>query len=58
MEENHEEITVTAFQGKDGAKHAWAAGLTRSDGKTVITLNGLPSQPYSAKPNGDRKVKQ
>jgi len=58
MEENHEEITVTAFQAKDGAKHAWAAGLTRSDGKTVITLGGLPSQPYSARPDGDRKVKQ
>jgi hypothetical protein len=36
----------------------WAAGLTRSEGKTVITLGGLPSQPYSAKPNGDPKVKQ
>ena len=58
MEQAHEEITVTAFQAKDGAKHAWAAGLTRSDGKTVITLGGLPSQPYSAKPKGDRKVKQ
>ena len=58
MEEGHEEITVTAFQAKDGAKHAWAAGLTRSDGKTVITLGGLPRQPYSSKPNGDRKVKQ
>jgi hypothetical protein len=58
MEDNHEEITVTAFQAKDGGKHAWAAGLTRSDGKTVITLGGLPSQPYSAKPNGDRKIKQ
>ena len=58
MEENHEEITVTAFQAKDGGKHAWAAGLTRSDGKTVITLGGLPAQPFSAKPNGDRKVKQ
>jgi hypothetical protein len=57
MEEAHEEITVTAFLAKDGSKHAWAAGLTRSDGKTVITLGGLPSQPYSAKPNGDRKVK-
>jgi hypothetical protein len=56
MEEAHEEITVTAFQAKDGAKHAWAAGLTRSDGKTVITLGGLPPQPYSAKPKGDRKV--
>ena len=58
MEENHEEITVTAFQAKDGAKHAWAAGLTRSDGRTIITLGGLPRQPYSAKPSGDRKVKQ
>ena len=58
MEEAHEEITVSAFLAKDGAKHAWAAGLTRGDGKTVITLGGLPSQPYSAKPNGDRKVKQ
>jgi Family of unknown function (DUF6152) len=54
---DHEEITVTGFQAKDGSKHAWAAGLTRSDGKTVITLGGLPAQPYSAKPNGDRKVK-
>jgi hypothetical protein len=58
MEEKHEEITVTAFQAKVGAKHAWVAGLTRSDGKTVVTLGGLPSQPYSAKPNVDRKVKQ
>jgi Family of unknown function (DUF6152) len=58
MEENHEEITVTAFQAKDGAKHAWAAGLTRSDGKTIITLGGLPAQPYNVKPNGDRKVRQ
>jgi hypothetical protein len=58
MEEAHEEITVSAFLAKDGAKHAWAAGLTRSDGKTVITLGGLPAQPFSAKPNGDRKAKQ
>jgi hypothetical protein len=57
MEDAHEEITVQAFLAKDGSKHAWAAGLTRGDGKTVITLGGLPSQPYSAKPNGDRKVK-
>jgi hypothetical protein len=56
MEEAHEEITVQAFLAKDGSKHAWAAGLTRGDGKTVITLGGLPSQPYSAKPKGDRKV--
>jgi hypothetical protein len=55
---NHETITVAAFQAKDGSKHGWAAGLTRGDGKTVITLGGLPAQPYSAKPNGDRKVKQ
>jgi len=56
MEEANEEITVTAFLAKDGAKHAWAAGMTRGDGKTVIELGGLPKQPYSAKPNGDRKV--
>ena len=58
MVDAHEEITVSAFLAKDGAKHAWAAGLTRGDGKTVITLGGLPPQPYSAKPKGDRKVKQ
>jgi hypothetical protein len=58
MMTNHEEVTVAAFLAKDGSKHAWAAGLTRGDGKTVITLGGLPAQPYSAKPNGDRKVKQ
>ena len=58
MEADHEQITVTAFQAKDGGKHAWAAGLTRSDGKTVITLGGLPAQPYSVKPKGDRKVNQ
>jgi len=55
MEEAHEEITVTAFAAKDGSKHAWAAGLTRSDGKTVITLGGLPAQPFSAKPKGKSK---
>ena len=56
MQEAHEEITVTAFQAKDGGKHAWAAGLTRRDGKTVITLGGLPAQPFNDKPKGDRKV--
>jgi len=56
MEDAHEEITVQAFLAKDGSKHAWAAGLTRGDGKTVITLGGLPSQPYNDKPKGDRKV--
>lgn len=57
MEEMHEEITVQAFLAKDGSKHAWAAGLTRGDGKTVITLGGLPSQPFNVKPKDDRKVK-
>lgn len=53
---NHEEVTVQAFLAKDGSKHAWAAGLTRGDGKTVITLGGLPAQPYNVKPTNDRKV--
>lgn len=57
MEEGHEEVTVQAFLAKDGSKHAWAAGLTRGDGKTVITLGGLPSQPFNVKPKDDRKVK-
>ncbi|HEY4360251.1 MAG TPA: DUF6152 family protein [Bryobacteraceae bacterium] len=57
MEDAHEEITVQAFLAKDGSKHAWAAGLTRGDGKTVITLGGLPAQPYNSKPTSDRKVK-
>jgi hypothetical protein len=56
MEEAHEEITVQAFLAKDGSKHAWAAGLTRGDGKTVITLGGLPSQPFNVKPTTYRKV--
>jgi hypothetical protein len=56
--ETHEQIKVTAFQAKDGSKHAWAAGMTRGDGKTVITLGGLPAQPYNVKPNSDRKVQQ
>jgi hypothetical protein len=30
----------------------------RGDGKTVITLGGLPAQPFNVKPTGDRKVKQ
>ena len=56
MEDAHEEVTVQAFLAKDGSKHAWAAGLTRGDGKTVITLGGLPPQPFNVKPTGDRKV--
>jgi hypothetical protein len=39
-----EEVTVTAYAARDGSKHAWAGGLTRSDGKTVITLSGIPQQ--------------
>jgi hypothetical protein len=39
-----EEVTVTAYAAKDGSKHAWAGGLTRADGRTVITLGGIPQQ--------------
>jgi hypothetical protein len=39
-----EEVTVTAYASKDGSKHAWAGGLTRADGQTVITLSGIPPQ--------------
>jgi hypothetical protein len=37
-------VTVTAYAAKDGSKHAWAGGLTRGDGRTVITLSGIPQQ--------------
>jgi hypothetical protein len=39
-----EDVTVTAYAAKDGSKHAWAGGLTRADGGTVITLGGIPKQ--------------
>jgi hypothetical protein len=39
-----EDVTVTAYAAKDGSKHAWAGGLTRADGQTVIALGGIPSQ--------------
>ncbi|HEY2384586.1 MAG TPA: DUF6152 family protein [Terriglobia bacterium] len=39
-----EEVTVTAYAAWDGSKHAWAGGLTRADGRTVITLSGIPGQ--------------
>src|SRR5262245_66386548 len=42
--ESGEEVTVTAFAARDGSKHAWAGGLTRADGRTVITLSGIPPQ--------------
>ena len=39
-----EDVTVVAYAAKDGSKHAWAGGLTRGDGQTVITLGGIPFQ--------------
>src|SRR4051812_19293003 len=39
-----EEVTVTAYAAKDGSKHAWAGGLIRADGRTVIPLSGIPGQ--------------
>jgi hypothetical protein len=39
-----EDVTVTAYAAKDGSKHAWAGGLTRADGKTVISLGGIPNR--------------
>jgi hypothetical protein len=44
MVNSGEVITVTAYAAKDGSKHAWAGGLTRADGRTVITLSGIPGQ--------------
>src|SRR5437773_5250554 len=41
---NGEEVTVTAYAARDGSKHAWAGGLTRAGGQTVITLGGIPQQ--------------
>jgi hypothetical protein len=40
--ETGEEVTVTVYAARDGSKHAWAGGLTRADGRTVITLSGIP----------------
>jgi hypothetical protein len=42
-----EEVTVTAYAAKDGSKHAWAGGLTRADGQTVISLGGIPSRGFN-----------
>ena len=39
-----EDVTVTAYASKDGSKHALAGGLTTADGRTVITLGGIPAQ--------------
>jgi Family of unknown function (DUF6152) len=41
-----EEVTVNAYAAKDGSKHAWAGGLTRAGGQTVIPLGGIPSQGF------------
>ena len=49
MVESGEEVTVIAYPAKDGSKHAWAGGLTRNDGKTVITLSGIPPQGGGAR---------
>ena len=38
-----EMVTVTAYAARDESKHAWAGGLTRADGRTVITLSGIPN---------------
>ena len=37
-------VTVTAYAARDESKHAWAGGLTRADGTTVIPLSGIPQQ--------------
>jgi hypothetical protein len=47
-----EEVTVTAYAAKDGSKHAWAGGLTRAGGQTVITLGGIPPQGGGRGPRG------
>src|SRR5215467_13326004 len=44
MLDSGEVVTVTAYAAHDGSKHAWAGGLTRADGRTVITLSGIPPQ--------------
>src|SRR5262245_28691935 len=47
-----EEVTVTAYAARDGSKHAWAGGLTRADGKVVITLGGIPPQGRGGRRGG------
>ena len=39
-----ESVTVTAYAARDESKHAWAAGLTRADGR-ILSLGGVPSGP-------------
>jgi hypothetical protein len=50
-----EVVTVTAYAARDGSKHAWAGGLTRADGTTVITLSGIPEQGRGAREGGGRQ---
>ena len=40
-----ETVTVAAYAARDESKHAWAGGLTRADGRTIITLSGIPNGP-------------
>jgi hypothetical protein len=47
-----EQVTVTGYPARDGSKHAWAGGLTRADGKTVITLSGIPTRGRPGGPGG------
>jgi Family of unknown function (DUF6152) len=47
-----EQVTITAYGAWDGSKHAWAGGLTRADGQTVITLSGIPNQGRGGRRGG------
>jgi Family of unknown function (DUF6152) len=49
---SREQVTVTAYAAKDGSKHAWAGGLTRADGQTVITLGGIPARGFGRRGRG------
>ena len=46
-----EQVTVMAYAARDESKHAWAGGLIRADGRTVITLSGIPQGPIGAPRN-------
>jgi hypothetical protein len=45
-----EQVTVTAYAARDESKHAWAGSLTRADGRTVITLSGIPGPGELGRP--------
>ena len=40
-----ETVTVIGYAARDESKHAWAGGLTLADGRTIITLSGIPNGP-------------